>query len=104
MRPDRSQYVCGVDGGVESRRYGWNGYGTSAFLILAIPYDQVESLLLVKLYDFFELCRVQAVGQRVPLEANDEIEEWFNVGLGGGRRRGYTKNMQGLRRRLVLGR
>jgi hypothetical protein len=61
-----------------------NGFGTSAFLILAIPYNQVESFPLVGLYEFFELCRIKVVGQRVALEANDEIEEGFNVGLGGG--------------------
>ena len=96
--------VCGARQLVGHRRYKWNEYDTSAFLILAIPYDQVEGFPFVRLYDFFELCRIKVVGQRVALEADDEIEEGFNVGLGGWRRRGYTKNMQGLRRRLVLGR
>lgn len=59
-------------------------------MVLAIPYDQVEGVSFVGLYDFFELCRIKVGGQRVALEANDEIEEGFDVGLGGGGRRGYT--------------
>jgi len=77
-------------------RYRLDGYGTSAFLILVVPHDQVERFALVELYDFLEFCGIKVVGQRVALEANDEIKERFNVGLGSGRRRSYTQNVQGL--------
>jgi len=96
MRAKSNRNECGVGQWVRRGKYKLGGYGTSAFLILAVPYDQVEGLSLMELYDFLELRRIKVVGQRVALEAHDEIKERFNVGLGGGRRRSYTQNVQGL--------
>jgi hypothetical protein len=52
-------------------------------LILAIPYDKIERFPLVDLYDFLKLCRIKVVGQRIALEADDEIKEGFNISLRG---------------------